>query len=766
MQEVSHHASRWSGRQQVAEFLGIDVSEIGKSNNSGYTLLDFDIVPALPDSSTPERLHALAPWLESEYSALQEGLRKVCYQHRSYYNKSGTNPSSWVIKLSQLKWVPCNDEHFRAPKDAIPNPDPARENVPIAKLSSGLIDFLEQNGVKFGTAIPEASSLRKLLALGNEIGSTELESLLQKVREEIRTDEDRAHFKSAVADLTVLSDDGKRVPLQRIVRRTGGGELRGALGGWILSLTNIQEGLRRELEHPDFPHIFPGTTTGTQALGYIRHVWDRSQSSPIGLASEVGDVLPMAYSYVLADCDESVSLKKQWVAAIPKARVFADGKWIALTDDEDVFFDDLEDRRFLPNQSQLHIVTPGHLGNSASDRLRTAEALGLPALSSRVEMVWRDGTPIATTTDWIRNFNLICKLLWYVRGSGATARYSAHDELRICRVDSLNLVVRIGDTIEENVPVDARLHNGSLTVTGKPIQFGSDVAKELVRHFSFGQRGDLAADLTGMLGAIDREQDFRLAAAKFVRSFAKDFELPVNFVDQPPDEELPDEEDRASSTSAKKENGQVPSDGDIPSNVTLPSNHNNRSRNGGSFSRERALSPSRALAENMKKLKDNLKGEMIPISKDDNLDGSNASSGVTRDGLGDEDYRKAAEQYELDSGRQPEIGDPSQTGWDIRSIDPDTGSTRLIEVKGRRHPWINDEVIELSRAQVRKAFESLDGSKPDWYLYVVEQLDDGSYQVFSIPNPVGTAAKWMLSGQPWREIAEDSRSIVLQKEKR
>ena len=32
------------------------------------------------------------------------------------------------------------------------------------------------------------------------------------------------------------------------------------------------------------------------------------------------------------------------------------------------------------------------------------------------------------------------------------------------------------------------------------------------------------------------------------------------------------------------------------------------------------------------------------------------------------------------------------------------------------------------------------------------------------PNPVGTAAKWMLSGQPWREIAEDSRCIVLHKD--
>ena len=241
--------------------------------------------------------------------------------------------------------MPCNDDQLRAPKDVIPNPDPARENAPVANLSSSLIAFLERKGVKFGTSIPEASSFRKFLVLGNEIGSTELGLLLREVREEIQTDEDREHFKRAVADLTVPSDDGKRLPLQQIVRRTGGGELRGALGGWILPLTNIQEGLREELEHPDFPHTFPETTTGAQALGYLRHVWDRAKFSSVGLASEVGDVLPMAYSYILADCDKNASLKEEWAAAILKARVFADGKWIALTGDEDVYFDDLEDRR-------------------------------------------------------------------------------------------------------------------------------------------------------------------------------------------------------------------------------------------------------------------------------------------------------------------------------------------------------------------------------------------------------------------------------------
>ena len=60
--------------------------------------------------------------------------------------------------------------------------------------------------------------------------------------------------------------------------------------------------------------------------------------------------------------------------------------------------------------------------------------------------------------------------------------------------------------------MNARLHGGALTVAGRPVQFASDAAKELLHTFSFGQRGSLAADLTGMLGVINDLKDFNLAA--------------------------------------------------------------------------------------------------------------------------------------------------------------------------------------------------------------------------------------------------------------
>ena len=61
----------------------------------------------------------------------------------------------------------------------------------------------------------------------------------------------------------------------------------GALGGWIVPLDCINESLRTELERSDFPREFPDTTTGNQALAYIRDVWERARSSPERLANDV-----------------------------------------------------------------------------------------------------------------------------------------------------------------------------------------------------------------------------------------------------------------------------------------------------------------------------------------------------------------------------------------------------------------------------------------------------------------------------------------------
>ena len=331
-------------------------------------------------------------------------------------------------------------------------------------------------------------------------------------------------FKQAVQELKVPSSDNRRVPCDRIVQRVRG-RLRGALGGWIVPLDRIDESLRTELKHPDFPYQFPDTTTGNQALAYLREVWARAKSSPERLANDVRDVLPTAYAYCLEDRAKSSLLSEQWVAALPEAAVFAERNWIVLTKTNNIYFDDIDDRRFFPSNMQLQTVTGGHLGNSPSEQLRTVEALGLRLLSSAIEMKWRgEHERLSIDDGWVSRFNYIFEILQRVRGSelgeiGGTG-IEIGARLQLIHVRELVLDVSFGEASAERVPVNARLHNDVLTIAGYPVQFSADATKELLRHFSFGQRGDLAADLTGMLGALNSPRDFNLAADKFLRSFA------------------------------------------------------------------------------------------------------------------------------------------------------------------------------------------------------------------------------------------------------
>jgi len=161
-----------------------------------------------------------------------------------------------------------------------------------------------------------------------------------------------------------------------------------------------------------------------------------------------------------------------------------------------------------------------------------------------------------------------------------------------------------------------------------------------------------------------------------------------------------------------------------------------------------------------KQLRKALKGEIEPESEEETEPkGEGSIAGDSAADLGDEIYREIAAAYERLFGREPEVGEPHQTGWDVRSHDPETGRTRLIEVKGKGLPWTEDEVVELSRAQVAKAFEARMQNGSSWYLYVVERIDQESFEVLPISNPADTATKWILRGGEWRMIADEPRRI-------
>ena len=273
----------------------------------------------------------------------------------------------------------------------------------------------------------------------------------------------------------------KRVLLHRVVRRVGG-RVRGGLGGWIVPLGHVDEALRTELEHSRFPWKFPDTTTGAQALAYIREVWSRARSQPDGLANQVRDVLPTAYTYCLEDCTDEPSLAKRWQDALPEAAVFTEREWTVLAGENNLYFDDINDRRFLPSKMHVQTVTGGHLGSSHGNQVRTARELGLRLLSSSIEMKWRSESSRQVVDDeWGSRFDIILRLLRWVQDRKDDTR------LTLVRVPELVLEVGMRGSSAERVPVNARLQENILTVAGRPVQFGPDAAKELLLHFSFAQ---------------------------------------------------------------------------------------------------------------------------------------------------------------------------------------------------------------------------------------------------------------------------------------
>ena len=667
VQPVKDQAPQWK-RRSVAEFLGLDVDEIGESNSSGYELLDFDVEPMLPDPDAPEEVRKmLAAWLEDGCAALQgRGRRQTRYFYYSRRNHTGNTLSAWVKKLTELAWVPCEDGALRRPRDVLPSPDPGREDAPVANLSSDLLRVLDQEGVKFGSAIPEATALRKLSAAGSRLDAKALAQLLRECREQITTDEDRRHLETVLQTLTVPVGDDQRVPLSRIVQRVGGRQRRGGLGGWIIPLDRIEEALREELEHHDFPCEFPDTTTGEQALAYVRDVWKRARSSSEGLANEVRDVLPTAYAYCLEDCAEDTSLSERWRVVRSEAAVFAEREWVFLAENDDVYFDDLDDRRFFPEDMPLRTATGGHLGNSRLARLRTAKELDLPLLSSSVEREWSgEDETLPAGDDWIYGFNRVCQLLRRVRGSeGVESDEAGVDTgagLRLKRVRALALRVSFGGAPAEPVPVHARLNGEVLTVAGRPVQFGADAAKELLRHFSFGQSANLAADLTGMLGAIGNRSDFLLAADKFRRSFAPGFELPEGFrpgsdpgkaagsedrpaqsADAEPDDEKTDWSGRSGSPdplAGDPEHGRSDSSGGasaagVQAGRTDAPRHDEPASTGGSFTKSRALAQQNALAEKLNPIVAEIGRSVITPIKPEAGSGKNPSFPRKRESRG------------------------------------------------------------------------------------------------------------------------------------
>lgn len=112
--------------------------------------------------------------------------------------------------------------------------------------------------------------------------------------------------------------------------------------------------------------------------------------------------------------------------------------------------------------------------------------------------------------------------------------------------------------------------------------------------------------------------------------------------------------------------------------------------------------------------------------------------------------RAAVCEFEKKRGRIPEEMAQTHPGYDIESVDPDTGEGRLIEVKGINGEW-NQTGVGLSRLQFSNAQDYGDR----YWLYVVEFVSDpDNIRVHPIQSPASQVSSFMFDGN-WRDAAVD-----------
>ncbi|WP_166257703.1 DUF3883 domain-containing protein [Marinobacter salicampi] len=137
--------------------------------------------------------------------------------------------------------------------------------------------------------------------------------------------------------------------------------------------------------------------------------------------------------------------------------------------------------------------------------------------------------------------------------------------------------------------------------------------------------------------------------------------------------------------------------------------------------------------------------------KDPQEEGSSEDSGDREHNLAVEAAaRQAVCEYEENRGRIPDQMPQTHPGHDIESIEPETGESRLIEVKGVNGEW-NQAGVGLSRLQFNNAQKYGDG----YWLYVVEFVSDpDNIRVHPIQNPASQVTSFMFDGN-WREATVD-----------
>ena len=262
--------------------------------------------------------------------------------------------------------------------------DPDFEDAPVADIDEDLASRLTEEGLRFGSRVPKSPIMRRLkLRGGADLPDEELAALLHEASTHVEAGEGTLEELLSALDAVKLNG----VPLlTRVVQRAGtGSKLRSDLG-WVVALSDVDPSLAAAVRN--LPLDVPLTTTGQQALDFLRDVWNRRPSSVEDLRGR----LAAAYRYVLDDVDSDLLPAHLWREARRQAHLYGGRTWHLVG--PTLAVDDVKSpliQQFLPKRSVA--VTSAHLGDTNDQIRRVANALELGLVSDDVSV--EPGTRIA-----------------------------------------------------------------------------------------------------------------------------------------------------------------------------------------------------------------------------------------------------------------------------------------------------------------------------------------------------------------------------------
>ena len=684
--------------KRVASLVEVDVSRAQDANRSGYEVNDHHF-PFKVQDVPPE---ALQDWMSREYAAFRDKGRRSAYS--SYYGPQHTRgeaAATWVRELQDHPWLLCRDGERRRPAETLIGDDPDFSDAPIADLDAGLASRLEAEGLRFGGNLPKSPVLRRLELRGaTDLPATVLASLLQEAREHVEAGEaTQEELRRALAVVKL-----KGVPLlSRVVQRAGASRRqRSDLGGWVVALSDLDTELAEAVV--GLPLAVPETTTGRQALDFLRDVWERKPSRVESLRASVG----AAYRYVLDDLDSGLLPADEWHDARAHAYLYGGRTWLPIG--PTLAVDDVQSpliHQFLTKRRL--VVASAHLGDTTEQVRRVANALGVGLLSDDVSVepgVRIDTPPWASRLQWL--VDTLARL--EDRRPLHDVTFHAMLSLQVCG---------------QRLSVQAYVKDGTLMLIDDPSAFSVEAAGQLVDYFQLGQRGNEIPWLTGTLLALKNDETFSDSLHVLANG------LGVDLPDRPPYPPTPNKEPSPQPSPGANSGGTLVD----PHPDAMEKEVRTHGRSNGA--RER-VGPSRRGAEGVWRVRqgrgcraaDHLKAivMMRPRGESSGTRGDHSDRGARRD---DYPARQAVIHYEMHRGRRPEEMEGNHPGFDVLSIDDATGHRRRIEVKGVQGIFEAEASVALSARQVNDAIQH-DEEGVEYWLYVVDSTETSHPRVFPI----------------------------------